>query len=179
MAEQPQATVESGTSPASQSAEDRVANLLFGAEEPEQQQAEPAEETAAEQPEQQAGEQPAEPIEDSEEIDFEGEKYIVPKKLKEAFLRQSDYTQKTQEAANLRRLAEQERSVLQISAELSKRTLPIEAEIRAIDKQLEEAKGIDWSNLDTDKMVRARYAIDQLKHNAPIWKKEYFSNDPA
>jgi len=34
-----------------------------------------------------------------EEIEFEGAKYNVPKELKEAFLRQSDYTKKTQELA--------------------------------------------------------------------------------
>ena len=36
------------------------------------------------------------PVEsDDEEIDYEGEKYKVPKKLKDAFLRQADYTVKT------------------------------------------------------------------------------------
>ena len=38
-------------------------------------------------------------IDDSEEIDHEGEKYKVPKKLKDAFLRQADYTVKTQDLA--------------------------------------------------------------------------------
>jgi hypothetical protein len=43
---------------------------------------------------------------DSEEVDYEGEKYKLPKKLKDALLRQQDYTQKTQQVAEQRRAIE-------------------------------------------------------------------------
>ena len=50
-------------------------------------------------------EQPAEEAapEDIFELDWEGEKYNLPAKLKSAFMMQKDYTQKTQETAELAR----------------------------------------------------------------------------
>lgn len=42
-----------------------------------------------------------------EEIEHEGKKHRVPKELKDAFLRQSDYTRKTQEVAEARKQVEQ------------------------------------------------------------------------
>lgn len=50
------------------------------------------------------------PEDDHEEIEYEGQKHKVPKALKEAFLRQADYTRKTQEIAEQRRTNEQERT---------------------------------------------------------------------
>jgi hypothetical protein len=47
------------------------------------------------------------PEDDHEEIEHEGKKYKVPKDLKDAFLRQADYTQKTQSVAEQRRAVEQ------------------------------------------------------------------------
>jgi len=44
---------------------------------------------------------------DLEEIEHDGKKHRVPKELKDAFLRQSDYTRKTQEVAEARRQVEQ------------------------------------------------------------------------
>lgn len=49
--------------------------------------------------------QPAE--DDTEEVDYEGAKYKVPKPLKDAILRQADYTRKTQEVAATRQDLEQ------------------------------------------------------------------------
>ena len=44
----------------------------------------------------------SEPEDDTEEVDYEGKKYRVPKDIKDALLRQSDYTRKTQELAEHR-----------------------------------------------------------------------------
>lgn len=56
----------------------------------------------------------AEPADsDSEEIEHEGRKYRVPKALKDSFLRQADYTRKTQEVAEQRRAVEAERQAVQ------------------------------------------------------------------
>ena len=53
------------------------------------------------------------PVEsDSEEIEHEGEKYRVPKALKNAFYAQADYTTKTQTLAEERRSFEAERQQL-------------------------------------------------------------------
>ena len=47
------------------------------------------------------------PEDDTEEVDWDGAKYRVPKPLKDALLRQADYTRKTQELADQRRTVEQ------------------------------------------------------------------------
>jgi len=47
-----------------------------------------------------------------EEIEYEGERYAVPAKLKEAFLRQSDYTRKTQVLGEDRRQVEAAREII-------------------------------------------------------------------
>jgi hypothetical protein len=44
------------------------------------------------------------------EIEYEGEKFKVPAKLKDAFLRQSDYTRKTMEVAEMRRAIEAQKT---------------------------------------------------------------------
>ena len=53
--------------------------------------------------------EPIEVEEEAEEVDFEGKKYLVAKELKDALLRQSDYTRKTQEVAETRKQIEAER----------------------------------------------------------------------
>ena len=45
-------------------------------------------------------------LDDSEEVEYEGNKYKVPKALSGALMRQADYTKKTQEVAELRKAAE-------------------------------------------------------------------------
>lgn len=47
------------------------------------------------------------PLDDTEEVEHEGKTYRVPKELKESFLRQSDYTRKTQELAQERQVVHQ------------------------------------------------------------------------
>src|SRR6185437_2626655 len=81
-----------------QSAEDRIA-AKFGF--PGQTQTEPETQEAAETVAE------AEPTE--AEIEWGGEKFTIPIKLKDAFLKNEDYTQKTQELAEQRRILEQNR----------------------------------------------------------------------
>src|SRR5688572_2610686 len=46
------------------------------------------------------------PQEETFELDIEGEKYVLPKKLEKGFLQERDYTQKSQSLADQRRLVE-------------------------------------------------------------------------
>jgi hypothetical protein len=50
---------------------------------------------------------------ETEEIDFNGEKHRIPKALKGAFLMQADYTRKTQEIAERGRSLEDRETALQ------------------------------------------------------------------
>lgn len=96
---------------AEDAAAEAAADFLFGKEAPVEE---------AQEEEYEAGQEPVEEGEDSEEIEasedegdlefveveYDGKLYEVPTELKDALLRQSDYTTKTQEVANQRKEVE-------------------------------------------------------------------------
>lgn len=88
---------------------------------------------------------------EDEEIEYEGEKFKVPAKLKDAFLRQADYTRKTQEAAEIKRQAEtQVEAVKQREAFIQQNVAEV-ARIHAIDAELAQFQGVNWDQLwDSD-----------------------------
>ena len=73
---------------------------------------------------------------DSEEIDYEGEKLKIPKKLKDAFLRQQDYTRKTQELAEHRRSVEGEREQLQKFRQFQQENVREIAQLHGLDERM-------------------------------------------
>ncbi len=90
-------------------------------------------------------------VDDSEEIDYEGEKYRVPKVLKEAFLRQTDYTQKTQSLASERKAFEHQQTMFKETSERQMQHIQDYAQLHALDMQLQQYQNIDWQKLiDTD-----------------------------
>jgi hypothetical protein len=88
---------------------------------------------------------------EDEEVDYEGAKYRVPKPLKDALLRQADYTRKTQEVAELRKSIEAERETVTKSRE-SQRThfedaakvFALNTQIGDVDKDLARYANVDW-----------------------------------
>lgn len=101
------------------SAEDKIGNMLFGEEPqeeaPEQEAPEPEE---AEEEEYEPDPQPVVEGDDTEEseepqfvdVEYDGKLYEVPAELKDALLRQQDYTTKTQEVSSSRKELEVIRS---------------------------------------------------------------------
>jgi len=88
---------------------------------------------------------------DDEEIDYDGEKYKVPKKLRDAFLRQQDYTQKTQTVAEQRKEVEARQQQLAAQAQAQQQHLAEYAEAYSLDSQLKQFANVDWNALiDTD-----------------------------
>jgi hypothetical protein len=90
---------------------------------------------------------------DHEEIEHEGQKYKVPKALKDSFLRQADYTQKTQTLAEQRRQVEQQREAWE--RERSQQTTALK-ELREdigkaanLESQLAAYKDVDWLTLQS------------------------------
>ena len=68
------------------------------------------------------GEQSDEPApvdEDAEEAEYDGKKFTGPKGIKEAILRQADYTRKTQEVAEQRKQVEAQAAQVQQFAQLT------------------------------------------------------------
>ena len=96
---------------------------------------------------------PIEVVEDdTEEIDLEGVKYRVPKALKDGYLRQADYTRKTQEVAEARRTADaeiqQRRQAIEQQAEMQSKTLEERVQLATFDAQLEQFNGFDWADYE-------------------------------
>lgn len=139
------------------SIEDRLAAQF----EPEQ----PETETPEEQPEQEAApESEAQP--EFHDVEYEGKTYQVPPELKEALLRQSDYTKKTTEVAEKQRALEQK--------ELRHRAIENERafhetvnadikQIQRIDFEIEQWKAADVTGMSADQIWQIRSKLDQLK----------------
>lgn len=100
---------------------------------------------------------------DSEEVDYEGEKYKLPKKLKDALLRQQDYTQKTQQVAEQRRAIEAQAQQVQQHAEMSQRYVAEYAEVLSLDKELARYANIDWNQLTDADPVQAMKLDRQMR----------------
>jgi hypothetical protein len=116
------------------------------AEEPEIQEEE------TEVPEVEGEETEVEPEEDSEEIDYNGEKYKVPKALKEGFLMQQDYTKKTQEVAEQRKTLEAQHQAFQQQVQFHIQDF---AALHAIEQQLAQYQNVNWNELIDQDPVEA------------------------
>jgi hypothetical protein len=88
-----------------------------------------------------------------EEVEYEGELYQVPPKLKEAIIRQSDYTKKTQEVAEQRKLVEHQQAQLRAAAmnqEFQQAIAPQLHEIAQIESQLAQYDKVNWREIPAD-----------------------------
>lgn len=92
-----------------------------------------------------AEEQPAES--DTEEVEFEGKAYKVPKEIKDALLRQADYTRKTQEVAAQRQAAQAQAESIQLQAKFQQANFAKLAEAHALQSQLQQFAQVNWDEL--------------------------------
>lgn len=86
---------------------------------------------------------------DWSEIEVDGEVWLAPPALKSAFLRQADYTRKTQELAEHRRRLEAERTA-------SEAHVAGRARLHLMDEQAQALDGLDWPALEAADPERAR-----------------------
>lgn len=96
-----------------------------------------------------------EPEEDSEEIDYNGEKYKVPKALKEGFLMQQDYTKKTQEVAEQRKTLEAQHQAFQQQVQFQQSHIQDFAALHALEQQLAQYQNVNWNELIDQDPVEA------------------------
>lgn len=97
------------------------------------------------------GEDPTAP--QFEEVEYEGELYQVPPKLKEAIIRQSDYTKKTQAVAEKERLLahrEQQQRAAQLNYEFQQTIQPQLAELAQVEHQLAQYDNVNWRSLQAE-----------------------------
>jgi hypothetical protein len=108
------------------------------------------------------GSEPEPPESETVEIEFDGERYAVPKTLEKAFMQQADYTRKTQEVAEQRRATEELNERLQQTQQATAEEMQMRTELMSINQQLEQASGIDWNAYWDQNPVEAGKAQGQV-----------------
>jgi hypothetical protein len=144
------------------SADDRLLKALYGDEE---QPSDDVDQQAPEQPGEQAPEAEAQAKAEAEalaDIEFNGKQYKLPAELKDAFMAQSDYTRKTQEVAEQRKLIDIQAQTIQKQAELQKVIMPDITALGNLDLEIARYDKLDWASLDTDTLIRAKHGRDTL-----------------
>jgi hypothetical protein len=141
----------------SPSIEDRLAAQF----EPEQSAAE----ASPEQPEQEtATESDAQP--EFAEVEFEGKAYQVPPEIKDALLRQSDYTKKTTEVSERQRaieLKEQQYKTVEAERKFRESVSDDVSQMQEIDFQIKQWKSVDVTGFTSEQMWQLSRTIDGLK----------------
>lgn len=107
------------------------------------------------------------PAEEFAEVEYEGQTYKVPPVLKDAFLRNLDYTRKTQEVAEQRRALDSERQTFAQQAEVQRQFLREVGQVENLDSQLAEFADYDWDEyerLHPDHAARDWTRFQRLTH---------------
>lgn len=117
---------------------------------------------------------------DSEEVEWEGKAYLLPKELKGALLRQQDYTQKTQEVAVLRKQAEDKAQFVEAQQQFQAVVQKELGEYQALKARKAEFDRLDWSalyNADPGQAFNLRQQADGLKEQ--LAQKEHDLGEKA
>lgn len=126
-----------------------------------------AEEVIEEAPEAEAETEADDDRSDWSEIEVDGEVWLAPPVLKSAFLRQADYTRKTQELAEQRRRMEAEREAA--GAHVAAR-----ARLHLLDEQARALEGLDWPALEAADPERARALAERRRTLAETRERAAF-----
>jgi hypothetical protein len=124
----------------------------------------PAEEPAAE-----------EAAPDLFDIEIDGETFSLPPKLKDAFLRNEDYTRKTQELADQRRSYDQLREVSttrQMDSAFRESIGAESQEMNVIDAYLSEVSKANTSGMTTDQLIRWKMERDNVLERRSLLEKQ-------
>jgi hypothetical protein len=84
---------------------------------------------------------------EEEEVEYEGKQYKLPKELKDALLRQQDYTRKTQEVAEMRRTAQAQQAELNEQRMFQEAAVAQAGDLANVNKALEQYANVDWQAL--------------------------------
>jgi protoporphyrinogen oxidase len=103
---------------------------------------------------------------DLAELEWDGAKYQVPVKLKDAFMRNEDYTRKTQDLAEQRKTVDQLREISQtkqMDGVFAESIQPDMQQVAMIDAYLQQVAKMDMSNMSMEAVFRQKMEIDGLK----------------
>lgn len=129
--------------------------------EPKEENAEESAEPVEEAPEGQADdtEEAAVEEESEEELEWDGQKYKVkgktPTEIRDALLRQADYTRKTMELSEQRKAFEAARQANDVQLKLREATLEKRAELYSLQQEYQRMLAQDWDQLTNDNPVEA------------------------
>ena len=101
--------------------------------------------------------------EDTFELELDGKVHTLPSELKGAFLRQADYTRKTQELAAHRRALQAEREAMAAHGQAQSVAASDRAHLAALDRQVAGFGGVDWQGLSRADPQRAQALWAQLE----------------
>lgn len=93
----------------------------------------------------QEGSELVEPVDDDEEVEWNGKKFKAPKGLKEGMLMHADYTRKTQEVAATRKELEDRAERITQQAKASEEEIGARAELHAVSQELDRYKDFGWA----------------------------------
>jgi hypothetical protein len=99
------------------------------------------------------------------EVEYEGKTYYLPAELKDALLRQADYTRKTQDVAKARKTLEAETAAHHGRVGSSRLHIMEAARVLALNDQLAQFDQLDWRALQQSDPARAQAL---LQHRARI-----------
>lgn len=100
------------------------------------------------------------PVEEYEEIDWDdGQKYKVPKALKDGFLRQKDYTQKTQTVAEQRKQLEATAQQMVQRDQVARQHVQEIGTLMQMDQRLAQFTRVDWQKLELDDPFKAQSLV--------------------
>jgi hypothetical protein len=101
-----------------------------------------------------------------EVTDDEGNAIPVPSKLKDAFLRQQDYTRKTQELSTLKKSADDRIKYAEAKEQILGTVLQDVVSLRETQSKLDQLNGLDWAqlyNADPGQALSLRNQMDGLR----------------
>jgi hypothetical protein len=93
---------------------------------------------------------------DLDDLEFDGETYRIPKKLKSGFMMQSDYTRKTQEVAQTRQELEAERARVAQQAQATESLTENRKKLILAEATVEKYAKIDWAKLEAEDPFKAQ-----------------------
>jgi hypothetical protein len=100
--------------------------------------------------------------EDLDGVKVRGKKEAI-ERLKAERLMQADYTRKTQEAAEIRKAAEAERTQLQQARQFEQQNLDIVADIRSMDREMAQLSQVNLQQLSDHDPVQAQKLMVRMQ----------------
>jgi hypothetical protein len=105
---------------------------------------------------------------DSEEVELDGEVFALPKKVRDAVMKQKDYTQKTQEVASIKKIYEDKAQYVEAREMILTAAAKESAVVESLQQQLKDYESVDWSAIiqaDPQQAMRLNFAKQQLESN--------------